>query len=112
MNINDIDLNELNQQQLEKVKFMLNLYKLQEDITRSQEITAQTRATVEQMKIQNEKHLAEIEQMRIQNNKLLAEINKTTKETKWFPWLQLIIALATSSVIGGIIGSLATRFFP
>lgn len=75
IDIKQIDLGNLNKDELDKVKIMLDISKIQQDISESQARSRQADATIEKMR----------------------------KENSWFPWLQIITTLITSLLTGGVV---------
>ncbi|UZA04785.1 hypothetical protein LP092_15005 (plasmid) [Moraxella bovis] len=82
MDISRIDLGSLEPADLEKVKMMLDIHKIQADIESTRQSVAESMATVEKMR----------------------------KENAWFPWLQIITTLMSGLLTGGIIIFFLTHF--
>ncbi|OPH36259.1 hypothetical protein LU276_03950 [Moraxella haemolytica] len=85
VDISRIDLQTLDKENLEKVKLMLDISKIQQDIATSQ---------------------ATVEKMRIENDKFVAETKKIEKEARFYPYVTL-----GSAMVGGLIVFVLTRFF-
>ncbi|OOS03280.1 hypothetical protein SAMN02745664_1234 [Moraxella cuniculi DSM 21768] len=81
VDINRIDLGKLDKENLEKVKLMLDINKIQADIEMTRQSVEQSRATVEKMR----------------------------KENQWFPWLQIITTLTTGILTGGVVVFVLTK---
>lgn len=92
VDISRINLGELDKENLEKVKLMLDISKIQQDIATSQ-------VTIEKIRQDVEQSRATVEQMRLANDKYLAETEKLRKETQWFPYLQIITTILTGGVV-------------
>lgn len=93
----DTDLENLNDEQLERRIKVLNVVKLQQDIMKLQQ----------ELQSSHEINMATIEKMRVENDKFRAETEKIQKETRFYPMLTLTMGI--SAIIGGIIASLITK---
>lgn len=71
VDISRIDLGSLDRENLEKVKLMLDINKIQVDIEATRQSVELSRATVEKMR----------------------------KENAWFPWLQIITTMLTGGFV-------------
>lgn len=84
----DDDLNNLSNDELERLEKMLNILKLQQEINNAHEL-----------------NLATIEQMRIENDKYRAETAKLNKENKLYPYV-----IIGCSILSGVIAALITHW--
>lgn len=91
------DLEQLTDDELNRVEQIMRINQIQQSIIESQERLQQERET----------SMATIEQMRLENDKFRAETAKINKETKYYPMLSIIIALF--AVIGGLIVALLQK---
>lgn len=82
--LENIDLENLSDEQLKRVKQMLDIAKIQQEINQNHEINM---ATIAKMK---------------------AETEKISKETKFYPMLTVYMGLV--AIVGGIVASLITKF--
>lgn len=82
--LENIDLENLSDEQLKRVKQMLDIAKIQQEINQNHEINM---ATIAKMK---------------------AETEKISKETKFYPMLTISMGLV--AVIGGVVAALITKF--
>ncbi len=71
VDISRVDLQSLDKDDLEKVKLMLDINKIQADIEATRQSVNESRATVEKMR----------------------------KENQWFPWLQIMTTFLTGGVV-------------
>ncbi|OOR88633.1 hypothetical protein B0181_07915 [Moraxella caviae] len=94
-NVNDLDLEQLNMKELERMAAIVNIKKIHSENIELQAKTNQSLATIEQIK-------ATV-------NKMQAETEKARKETSWFPWVQILTLLATL-VTGLLTGGVAMYF--
>lgn len=78
IDIRSIDLGSLGKDDLEKVKVMLDIHKIQQDIAESQARSRQADATLEQIRV---------------------TVAKMEKENKWFPWIQIITTMLTGGIV-------------
>lgn len=85
VDISRINLGELDRESLEKVKLMLDISKIQQDIVESQS------------------RVGKIEQDVAESRAMVA---KMQKEMAWFPYLQIITTILT----GGVVVFLLTKF--
>lgn len=82
--LENIDLENLSDEQLKRVKQMLDIAKIQQEINQNHEINM---ATIAKMK---------------------AETEKISKETRFYPMLTVYMGLV--AIVGGIVASLITKF--
>lgn len=87
-----MNLEELDKDELERVKLMVDISKIQADIEATRQSIEATRQSID------ESH-ARIEQMRLSNDKYLAETARIRKETEWFPYIQIITTILTGGVV-------------
>ncbi len=78
VDINRIDLQVLDKDELERVKLMLDINKIQADIEATRQSINESQASVEQMKINTA---------------------KMQKEMMWFPYIQIITTILTGGVV-------------
>lgn len=107
MDINNIDLGQLTKDELERVKFMLNINRIQADIEASRQGIEESRAAVRRMEQSIEESRAIVAKMHAENDKYFAETQKLRKESQWFPWLQML----TTFLTGGVVVLVLTKLF-
>ncbi|OOR90610.1 hypothetical protein B0181_04645 [Moraxella caviae] len=88
IDISQINLEQLTIDELNRMKMILDMKKVQQDIELTRQTVEETRAAV---------------------NKMQAETEKARKETSWFPWVQILTLLATL-VTGLLTGGVAMYF--
>lgn len=85
----DDDLDNLSDDELERVQKMLNIAKIQQDIIKSQHDMQQSHNI----------NMATIEKMRAENDKFRAETVKLAKEAKYYPWILLLASMGGGLVV-------------
>lgn len=104
VDISRIDLQTLDKENLEKVKLMLDINKIQADIEMTRQSIAESQermqlnkdryqADLEQMRQSVALSQATVEKMRIENDKFIAETKKLEKEARLYPVVPILIAL-------------------
>lgn len=91
VDISRIELQALDKDELERVKLMLDISKIQSDIQATQQ-------SIEESKARSRQADATLEQIRV-------TVAKMEKENQWFPWLQIM----TTFLTGGVVVFLLTK---
>lgn len=96
IDLKSIDLGSLSKDDLEKVKLMLDIQKIQQDIIESQARVNKMRVDIDESQSRIRQAEATLEQIRL-------TVEKSEKENKWFPYLQIITTIFTSGIIAIIL---------
>ncbi|WP_323842929.1 hypothetical protein [Moraxella sp. Pampa] len=92
VDISRIDLGALDKENLEKVKLMLDISKIQADIEMTRQSVGKNQVDIESIRQSIAESQASVEQMK-------ANTAKMQKEMAWFPYLQIITTILTGGVV-------------
>lgn len=102
VDISRIELQALDKDELERVKLMLDISKIQADIEMTRQSITESQ---ERVKLNADRYQADLEQMRQSVAQSQATVEKMRKENQWFPWLQIM----TTFLTGGVVVFLLTK---